>query len=145
MFLILGGGPQEPLNSHYEAVLDALPDEAVDGVAGVASMCETVPSISQVRSKDNCIENIIDWNWKCVIINPNRTKYYKLPLEIMWKLVQVRLHHRYRAYTGTESLAGQRHSRSLAGVVKGLVCEGSRVRFRGEPPLLMVSVSTEIG
>ncbi len=36
-------------------------------------------------------------------------------------------------------------SRGLAWVVKGLVCDGSRVRFWGEPPLLMVSVSNQIG
>ncbi len=41
-------------------------------------------------------------------------------------------------------MAGQRHSRGLAWVVEGLVCEGSRVRIRREPPLLMVSVSNEM-
>ncbi len=32
----------------------------------------------------------------------------------------------------------------LVWVVKGLVCKGFQVRFQGEPPLLMVSVSNEI-
>ena len=38
-------------------------------------MCKTAPSVSQVRSKDNSNENIIEWNWKCIIINILDCKY----------------------------------------------------------------------
>ncbi len=47
--------------------------------------------------------------------------------------------------TRTESLARQHHRRGLAWMVNALVCEGSRDQFQGEPPLLMMSVSNEIG
>ncbi len=41
------------------------------------------------------------------------------------------IRHRYRAYACTELLAGQRHSRGLAWVVKGLVCKEPRGQFWG--------------
>ena len=40
IIFILGGGPQEPPNSHYDLVLDVLPDEVKDGVT---DDCETIP------------------------------------------------------------------------------------------------------
>ena len=40
--ILLGGGPQEPVNPVFEAVLDALPDEVVHGIK-LADACETAP------------------------------------------------------------------------------------------------------
>ncbi len=45
----------------------------------------------------------------------------------------------------TKLLPGQHHRRGLVWVFKGLVSERSWVPFQGESPLLMVSVSNEIG
>ncbi len=90
----------------------------------------------QVRPHKASLGVVCDF-WLCCLALP--TESHKIPYCCRLLYVKIGPTTSYRVYAHTELVARQRHGRGLACVVKGLVCQGSQVPFRGNHPFWCLS------